>query len=436
MPKRVKELSALEVKRLEYPHDEMVAKGNKLLPVFRAVGGVPGLQLQLTSGGGKSWIFRYSVTVNEKQKRRSLGLGSYPTYGVAEARDKARAAVRMLDEGIDPIKAQQSKRLQLKRDASKPTFAIAVDQWASDNPNEFTNAKYREAWLNSVKVVSDIQNVFVDQLEDRQIWSALRDQLGRSPDLGTRVAQRIATVLRWAAAERHIATNPADTEWIKAKIKAARKGIKKQAQASFSWERMPAWWEALGQRTNISSDALRFLALTAVRSGDVNGMTWDEVDLEKRTWTIPAERLKIKNKDRHTVPLNDPMLTILKAQPPTGGLVFPAPRGGPMSDATMRKEMKTVNGLDEAAGGGGFYDGARVATPHGLRATFRTWAGEQGYPRELCELALAHVFGDETERAYQRSTYVDRRRPMMEAWAGFVEGKTTGGNVVEMRHGR
>lgn len=430
MPKRAKELSAIEVKRLEYPFTEMQSKGNKLVPVVKAVGGVPGLLLQLTPGGGKSWIFRYSVTVGGKQKRKSMGLGSYPTYGLAEARDKARAAVRMLDEGLDPIKQQQARRLELKRDASKPTFAMAVDQWVKDHPSEFSNDKYKAAWINSVKAVTALQNVYVDQVEDRQVWAALSDQMERSPDLGTRVAKRIATVLGWAAAERHIDTNPADTEWMKAKIKAARKGVKKQQQASFKWERMPAWWAALARRGNTSSAALQFLALSAVRSGDVNGMTWDEVDLEKRIWTIPAERLKIKNKSDHVVPLNSAMLAILKAQPTNGGLVFPAARGGPMSDATMRKEMKAVSDQDPE----GFCDGDRVATPHGLRATFRTWAGEHGYPRELAELALAHVFGDETERAYQRSTYVDRRRPMMDHWADFITA-TGGGKVVEMRRG-
>lgn len=260
----MKELSALEVKRLEYPHDEMVAKGNKLLPVFKAVGGVPGLQLQLTPGGGKGWIFRYSVTVKGKQKRRSQGLGSYPTYGVAEARERAREAVRKLNEGHDPIKVQRAKRLKLQQEAAKPTFAQAVEGWAKDNPHEFTSEKYRQAWLNSVFVVKPLQDVCVDQLDDRQIWNALKDTADRSPDLASRVQGRIATVLRWAAGERHITgENPADTDWLKGKLKAELKGVQKRRRPSLQLADAPRWWAALKQREGMGSRALEFLALTA-----------------------------------------------------------------------------------------------------------------------------------------------------------------------------
>lgn len=227
MPIRVKELTALEVKRLEYPLEEMQAKGNKLLPVFKAVGGVPGLQLELTRGGGKSWIYRYSVKVGDKQKRRSLGLGSYPTYGVAEARDKAREAIRLLGQGEDPIKARRAARERLAAEVAKPTFAQAVDGWAKDNPHEFTSEKYRQAWLASVFAVEQLQDRHVDQLDDRQIWNALKYTASRSPDLASRVQKRIAAVLRWAAGERHlVGENPAESDWLKGKIKAERKGVK------------------------------------------------------------------------------------------------------------------------------------------------------------------------------------------------------------------
>jgi integrase len=438
MPKRVKEMGALEVKRLEYPHEEMEAKGNRLLPVFRAVGGVPGLQLQLTPGGGKSWIYRYSVEVNGKYKRRSMGLGSYPTYGVAEARDRAREAVRLLDEGKDPIKEQRALKAKSNAEALKPTFKQAVESWADANPHEFTSEKYRQAWLNSVYAVEPLQNEYVDQLDDRQIWKALESVVERSPDLAARVRGRMAAVLRWAAGERHITgENPADTDWIKGKVSAVLKGVKKQRQPSLRVGDAPRWWDALRDREGMGARALEFLALTATRSGDVRGMTWSEV--EGAVWTIPAERLKIKNKGDHNVPLPEAAIALLKSLPRMEGtdLVFPAPRGGQMSDMTIRKAMLSLHEADLKASGPGYLDAHshRPATPHGLRATCRTWAGEQGFSREHAELALAHVFGDDTERAYQRSTYTEQRRPMMEAWAGFLLGKAPGGNVVEMRHG-
>lgn len=441
MPRRVKELSAIEVKRLEYPHDEMIKKGNKLLPIYKAVGGVPGLQLQLTPGGGKSWIYRYSVNVAGKQKRKSLGLGSYPTYGVAEARDRAREAVRLLGEGEDPVKVQRAKRLKLKAETAKPTFSKAVQGWAKDNPHEFSNDKYRQAWLNSVYAMKPLQDAYVDQIDDRQVWNAIKDTASRSPDLAARVQRRIAAVLRWAAGERHIAgENPADTEWLKGKVKAELKGVQKKRRPSLQMADAPRWWVALKHREGTGSRALEFLALTATRSGDVRGMIWSEVDLDKGLWTIPAQRLKIKSKGDHTVPLPVAAVELLAALPRLDGveLVFPAMRGGMLSDMTISKAMKDMHANDIKKGGAGFVDveSGKPAVPHGLRATFRTWAGEQGFSREHAELALAHVFGDDTERAYQRSAYTEQRRPMMEAWAGFLAGKATGGNVVEMRHGR
>lgn len=438
MPKRVKELSAIEIRRLEYPQEKTVGKGTKLLPVFKAVGGVPGLQLQLTPGGGKSWIYRYSVKDGDKYKRRSMGLGSYPTYGVAEARDRAREAVRLLDEGKDPIKEQRALKAKSNAEALKPTFRRAVESWANANPHEFTSEKYRQAWLNSLHAVEPLQGEYVDQLDDRQIWKALEPIAVRSPDLAGRVRGRIATVLRWAGGERHVTgANQADTDWIKGKVNAALKGVKKQRQASLRVGDAQRWWGALRYREGMGARALEFLALTATRSGDVRGMTWGEVD--RAVWTIPAERLKIKNKGDHSVPLSKAAIALLKVLPRIEGidLVFPAPRGGQMSDMTIRKAMLSLHEADIAHGEPGYLDpqSHRPATPHGLRATFRTWAGEQGFSREHAELALAHVFGDDTERAYQRSTYTEQRRPMMEAWAGFLEGKAATGNVVEMRHG-
>lgn len=451
MPKRVKELSALEVKRLTYESvlQEMRDRAEKNgrpppseheLPLFKAVGGVPGLQLQLTHGGGKSWIFRYSVNVGGKQKRKSLGLGSYPTYGVAEARDRARDAVRLLDVGEDPIKVKQANRDKRNAEATKPTFKLAVDSWATANPHEFTSEKYRLAWLNSVYAIDLLQDRYVDQIDDRTIWRALVPLVDRSPDLASRVAARIAAVLRWAAGERHVTgENQAETDWLKGKLKAALKGVKKKRQPSLDWEDAPRWWAMLNDREGTGSRALQFLAMTATRSGDVRGMTWDEVDLEKGIWTIPAERLKVKNKGEHSVPLPTAALELLKSLPKIEGVnwVFPAIRGGQLSDATIGKAMKDMHSKDIKQGGSGFLDkeSNSPAVPHGLRATFRTWAGEQGFSREHAELALAHVFGDDTERAYQRSTFIEQRRPMMAAWAEYLHGKATLGNVVEIRRG-
>lgn len=442
MPRRAKELSAIEVKRLAYPLEEKEAKGQALVPVFVAVGGVPGLQLQLTPGGGKSWIYRYSVMVEGKQKRRSMGLGSYPTYSVAEARDRAREAVRRLDEGLDPIKEQKAKRAMLKQEATKPTFGKAVDFWKKANPNEFSSAKYEQTTLNGLRSLAKLQDMYVDQIEDRHIWQAIDARKFPSGDRADRVRGHVKKVFDWVLGERHIeGINPADTVWLRNKIKAIKKGDTKKNHGSLQLRDAVRWWEMLGHRGGMGPTALRFLAMTAVRSGDVRGMTWDEVDFETGIWTIPAERLKIKNKGSHSVPLPTAALKLLAELDDTTDFVFPAVRGGQLSDMTVSKAMKDMHAKDVRNGGAGFVDAESgdVAVPHGLRATFRTWAGENGISREHAEIALAHAFGNEVERAYSRSKYIEQRRPIMEAWADFLHGKTAVGaedkDVLEFRRG-
>jgi integrase len=444
MPKLAKELTALEVKRLTYQSlmDEKREKaeneGRKPptengLPIFKAVGGVPGLHLQLTATGGRSWVYRYAVRIPGtdpvKYKRRALGLGSYPTYGVAEARDRAREAVRMIDEGEDPIKKNRERRDQLAAAVAKPTFAQAVEGWLKDNPHEFTSAGYRKSWINSItaeKELKGLQDRYVDQIEDRLIWSMLKKVAKRSPDLASRMQRRIVTVLNWALGERHMkGENPADTVWLKNKIKAEMKGVKKGHQPALQIEDAARWMADLRERDGMGSRALEFLALTAVRSGNVRGAVWDEIDLEKAVWTIPASRMKMKRD--HTVPLPEAAVALLRSLPRFEGnpLVFPAQRGGQMSDMTLSATMKRMHESDVKAGGPGYLDleSGKPAVPHGLRACFRMWAGEAGLSREHAEIALAHKFGDATEQAYQRSIYTEQRRPMMEAWGKFLSGE-------------
>lgn len=440
MPKRVKELSALEVKRLEYPHKEMSTKGNKLMPVFRAVGGVAGLLLQLTPGEGKSWIFRYSVEAgadkqgNKKYKRRSLGLGSYPEVSLAEARDRAREAKAAIRLGRDPIKERRAARAALAAEIAKLTFAKAIEGWDKEHPNKFGSDKHRQVWLASVRAVEGLQNMQVDQIEQEDIWRWLEPIAKRTPDTARRVRGRIEEVLAWAEDERQrTGPNPAATGWLKRKLSAKTAGTKVTHRPALQVEDVPRWWAALRKLDGMGSRALEFMALTAARSGEARGAKWDEFDLLKGVWTVPATRMKMKRD--HSVPLPANAVEMLKGLPRLDDLVFPAARGGEMSDATPIATMKRLHEADINAGGPGFIDrdSGRPAVPHGLRSTFRVWAGQQGFSREHAELALAHQFGDAVEQAYQRDTYTEQRRPMMEAWAAYLEGQADASNVVALK---
>lgn len=298
MPKRVKELSALEIKRLEYPHEEMQAKGNKLLPVFVAVGGVAGLQLQLTPGEGKSWALRYSVG----GKRRSMGLGPYPEVSVAEARDRARAAKAKLRDGLDPIQEQQELKKARDAEAQRLTFAKAIYGWDKEHPNEFGSDKHRQVWLASVRSVEGLQDMRVDRITQEDVWRVLEPVAKRTPDTARRLRGRIETILAWAEDEKQReGENPAATGWLKRKLAAKVKGAKTENFPALQVEDAPRFMAALRTLDGNGSRALEFLMLTAARSGEVRGAVWDEIDLDRAVWTVPAARIKMKRD--HAVPL-------------------------------------------------------------------------------------------------------------------------------------
>ena len=185
----------------------------------------------------------------------------------------------------------------------------------------------------------------------------------------------------------------------------------------------PRWFAALRARDGIGSRALEFAALTACRSQEVRGAAWDEIDLDQEMWIVPALRMKMDRE--HRVPLSDEVLALLKALPRFDGtpLVFPARRGGELSDMTLSATMKRLHEAEVADGRGGFLDrvSKRPAVPHGLRSTFRDWAAERtNFPGDLAEVALAHKVGNAVEAAYRRGDMIDKRRTMMAAWADFL----------------
>lgn len=175
--------------------------------------------------------------------------------------------------------------------------------------------------------------------------------------------------------------------------------------------------------------------LTASRSQEVRGARWDEIDLDKALWIIPAERMKMTRE--HRVPLGEDALSLLRQvrESAPSFLVFPAPRGGELSDMTLSKAMRSMNEVDLKAGGRGFLDriSERPAVPHGLRSTFRDWVSEvTHFPGELAEMALAHKISSNVEAAYRRGDMVEKRRQMMQAWADFLHGRETASNVVAL----
>ena len=195
----------------------------------------------------------------------------------------------------------------------------------------------------------------------------------------------------------------------------------------------PRWFADLRTREGVGSRCLEFVALTAARSSEARGAAWDEIDLDAATWIIPAERMKMDRS--HKVPLSPEAVALLKALPrfKDNPLVFPAARGGELSDMTLSATMKRMHEADLAADGPGYLDRAskRPAVPHGLRSTFRDWVAERThFPGDMAEIALAHKVASAVEASYRRGDMIEKRRTMMAAWADYLTGKSKAGNVV------
>ncbi|GGE17344.1 integrase [Primorskyibacter flagellatus] len=422
MPRRAKELKDLEVRRLAHPGPE--GRG----PISVAVGGVAGLHLQLTVGGGRSWLLRYSVG----RKRRELGLGPYPEVTLAKAHEKARIAKDKITQGIDPIQERKDNRAALIAISQRMTFKIAADKYLDKKRAELSNPKHFQQWQNTLATYAEpiIGNMAVEDIATKDILRVLEPIWSEKTETATRLRARIEAVLSWATVSGYRSgDNPA--RWagnLKELLPAPSKVSKTTNQPAVQIDQAPAWFQALRQREGMGSRALEYAILTAARSGEVRGATWDEIDLDKGIWTIPADRMKMDRE--HRVPLPPVAVDLLKALPRLSDKVFPAPRGGELSDMTLSATMKRIHEDQNKVDGIGFVDrvSKRPAVPHGLRSTFRDWVAEQtDFPGDMAEVALAHSVGNTVEAAYRRGDMVEKRRAMMQAWSEYLDPTRTVG---------
>ncbi len=405
-------------------------------------GGGIGLYLRVEPNGSRFWVQR--ITVNGK--RREIGLGSPPLVSLATARRKATANKQTALEGGDPLAEKRKGRDGL-------TFAAAVETYLGKKSAEFRNDKHRKQWRATLDTYAApvLGKMMVQAIEVRDVLRVLEPIWLDKNETASRLRGRIEAVLSWATVAGHrTGDNPA--RWagnLKELLPKPSKVAKAENHPALALSDVSRWWRELTRREGMAARALEFATLTAARSGEVRGMTWDEIDFRGRdktdktdltpsettaTWTIPALRMKAGR--AHRVPLTPEAVAILEALPRTESpYVFHAQRGGMLSDMTLSAVMRRMQEAEVKAGRAGFLDpqNKRPAVPHGLRSTFRQWAAEQGFPRDMAELALAHFIGTDVERAYQRSDMIERRRAMMAAWAGFLHGEAeVAGNVIKL----
>jgi integrase len=394
MPKKPPELSALHVKRLAATIG------------FHAVGGVAGLYLAVTSETASSWILR--VVVGDS--RADLGLGSYPEIGVAQARDRAREARDQIRRGIDPRHAKKAAAAALRGAVAKSlTFEAAAKARHAAKVSEFRNAKHKVDWLSSLEryAFPIIGSTPVAEIELPHIVRVLEPIWTTKTETATRVRQRIESVLDWAKVSGfRSGENPA--RWkgnLEHTLPKPAKVRTVEHHAALPWQEIGAFMVELRKRDGMGARALEFAILTAARSGEVRGATWDEIDLQVKLWTVPETRMKAGK--QHRVPLSDPALALLRALPRIEGsrYVFPAARGGMLSDMSISAVTRRMN-VD--------------VVPHGFRSSFKDWARTStAFADEVSELALAHVNSDETRAAYARDQLVPIRTKLMRDWAKY-----------------
>ena len=345
----------------------------------------------------KHWIWRGTVN----GVRRDVGLGAFPYVSLAEARQKAFEHRKISWAGGDPV--------ALKRRPDVPTFAEAVESVIAIHRDGWKDAgKSEKQWRASLRdyAMPRLGRRRIDQITTADVMAVLIPHWHSKNETMRRVRQRIGAVMKWAVAQGYRGDNPAGDA-----ISAAlpKTGTMRRHQRALPFAEVGAALAKVKGSNAYKGTvlALELLVLTACRSGEVRLVTWEEVDFEAETWTVPASRMKAKRD--HRVPLSTRALEILheaRALSDGSGLVFPSAHGRAISDNTISKLLREL-GIE--------------AVPHGFRSSFRDWAAEcSDAPREVCELALAHVNSNRVEAAYRRTDLFERRRVLMEEWSGCV----------------
>ena len=367
-----------------------------------------GLALLIGKRGGKSWIVR----VQKDGKRRDIGLGSAAKVPLKLARERANTVRAQIEVGIDPV-------AERRKVAGVPTFREAAALVHAEHKSAWKNGKHRAQWLSTLDTYTfpAFGDVSVAQVGAPAVRDALAEIWLTKPETARRLRQRIRTVIDWAVAKGY-RDGPLAMAVIDKALPRQRERVKHHKAVPHA--ELPEFLSALRERETMGRLALEAVILTAARSGELRLATWQELDLEAATWTVPAERMKAGRE--HVVPLSAPAVALFeKMKAHRRGdtdLVFPgAKRGKPLSDMTLTKALRYMG---------------RSETAHGFRSTFRDWVAEETtWPADLAEAALAHVVSDKTVAAYQRGSMLEKRRELMAAWAGYCEG-TGDINVVRI----
>ena len=369
------------------------------------------LYLIVSPNGSRKWVLRFTW----RGRAKEMGLGSAAAASLADAREKAAMARRKIDQGLNPIDER-------KRTSGVPTFGEMADQVREALSEGFRSARHKAQWKSTLTTyAAPLRDKPVDTIATDDVLAVLKPIWTVKAETASRVRGRIEKVLDAAKAKGfRQGENPARWRGHLDHLLPRPSKLARGHHTAMPYDEVAAFVADLRGRAAFAALALELCILTAARSGEILGMRWDEVDLNKKIWTVPAHRMKAGRE--HRVPLSQRATDVLVrlGEGRSGDFVFPGQRrGNPLSHSAMEmvlRRMKIEN-----------------ATIHGFRSSFRDWAGnETSFPREVVETALAHVIGDKAEQAYRRSDALEKRRKLMEDWAAYCEPKRLA-NVLSMK---
>ena len=420
MPKP--QLSALHVKNISTVGTYAVGKPSGLSLRVRASTAADADQNSVL----KQWVLRYMID----GKARTMGLGSYPDISLEQARKLAQQikTEQITHHRIDPLahKAEAKDKIRQRRNwlAQRKTFEECAELYIETHRPSWRNAKHASQWTNTIKQYANpsIGNVPVDELNKSQILTVLLPIWSTKNETALRLRGRIESILDWAKAEGiRQGDNPAAWDGgLKELLPDISRNRRIVHHPALPYSEIGNFMNSLKQHSNMAALALEFLILTASRTNEVIGATWDEIDTKKSQWILPAERMKAGKE--HRIPLSAQALDVLKRAKTTNGYVFTSPKGGPLSNMALLALLKRMKRQD--------------ITAHGFRSTFRDWAGEcTNFAREVIEHALAHGLKDSTEAAYARGTLTQKRSLLMQAWSDrcYAEDSVAPSNVVPLK---
>ena len=403
-----------------------------------------GLYLDAKQSGAKAWVYVWRgkqwETPTNKSGRREMGLGQYGSeksglISLKKARELASECRALVGDGIDPKLERDKRKEEARKEAEKRkhTFGSLALEYIEANESSWKNPAHRRQWRYTLlggsirkgapDYCKSIRHLPVEQITREHILAILKPIWTEKTETAERLQGRLERVFDFAGEKRLLSSqNPAVMKGnLRGSLARIKKADRVEHYKAMEYEGLPSFMATIQQVDAISSKALQFLILTGTRSSETINARWSEIDLERRIWSIP--KVRMKRTRLHEIPLSEAAMAILRPLSvlQINEFVFAGRKPNkPVSTAAMTKTLKRYSSDDE--------------TIHGFRSSFRDWVGDETtFEREVAELALSHAVGDATEQAYRRKAALEKRRVLMQAWAGYCTGGATK-NVVQL-HG-